>query len=292
MAAFGALLVYGAMNYALDAVVLYLGARLGGERVSRRLAFAALVGMVYALVPTAYNGGLVGHGLCAFLMIGAAYGFDRPFATLRRLVFLVAAAVLLGGVAFGAIAVMGVAMPTASHPMPFAGVGAAVGAVVVVERLVAAWRLRVGAGRGIELEVEIAGARTRLRGFVDTGNQLRDPLGRAPVVVAEAAPLAALLPLSVRAQYLREAAAGVAVDRLADLCPEWSARLCVVPYRTVGAEGLLTAVRPDGIWALIDGSRVAVHAIVALAPKPLGYGGANALVPPSLVPAYPSRIGA
>lgn len=292
MAAFGAVGLYGAMNFALDAIVLYMGGRLGGERVSRRLAWGALLGMAYALVPAAYDGGPLGHLLCAFLMIGAVYGYAGARRTLRRLGFLLAAAVLTGGVALAAVAAIGLAMPTAAHPMPMAGVAAAVGAVAVVERLSAAWRLRHGAGSGLDLEVELAGEHVRLRGFVDTGNRLRDPVGLAPVVVAEAAELAALMPLGVRSRYLREAAAAWTPDRLADLCPQWAPRLLLVPYATVGARGLLTAVRPDAMWALVDGGRVAVRAVVALAPSPLRCGGASAIVPASLVPAQSSQIGA
>lgn len=290
--AIGALAAYGGTNFALDCALLFLAARLGGERVGARLVRAAVLGTLYALLPAAWDGGPTGHVLCAFAMVLVAWGFDRPGVVVRRLGILAAAAVMVGGAALGAMAAAGLALPSAAHPAPFAGLAAAAGAVVLGERLTAAWRLCRTPGDGVVLEVEVDGAHARLTGFVDTGNRLRDPLGRAPVVVAEAAPLALLLPVAARAAYLREAAAGLLPDRLASLCPAWADRLAVVPYRAVGGTGLLTAIRPDALWAVVDGARVPVRGLVALSPRPMGWSGADALVPPDLVPAHPSRIGA
>ncbi len=290
--AFGALAAYAGTNFALDCAVLFLAARLGRERVGRPLLAAALVGTLYAVVPAAWDGGLGGHVLCAFAMVLVAWGADRPLAVVRRLTYVAGAAVLIGGVALGATAAAGLGGPSAAHPAPFAGLMAAAGVVVVAERLAAAWRLARAPRAGLVLEVEVDGALARLSGFVDTGNRLRDPLGRGPVVVAEAAPLAHLLPKAVRAAYLREAAAGLMPDRLATLCPAWAGRLSVVPYRAVGSAGVLTALRPDALWALVDGGRIPVRGLIALAPGPVGLSGADALVPPELVPAHPSRIGA
>jgi stage II sporulation protein GA (sporulation sigma-E factor processing peptidase) len=290
--AIGAVAAYGGTNFALDCALLFMAARLGGERIGSRLLRAALVGTLYAFLPGAWNGGLGGLLLCGFAMVLVAWGFARPPVVLRRLALLLAAAVLLGGAVLGAAAVAGLDLPSAAHPAPFAGLAAAAGAVVVVERLTVAWRLGRSGRAGLMLEVEVDGAHARLRGFVDTGNRLRDPLGRAPVVVAEAAPLALLLPAPARAAYLREAAAGLMPDRLASLCPAWAHRLTVVPYRAVGGAGVLTAIRPDALWAVVDGGRIAVRGLVALAPEPIGWSGADALVPPELVPAKPSMIGA
>lgn len=290
--AIGALAAYGGTNFALDLAVLFVAARLGGERAGWRLARAAVVGSLYGMVPRAWDGGLAGLLLCGFVMALSAWGFGRPAVVLRRVALLVAAAVLLGGAVLGAATAAGLPLPSAVHPAPFAGLAAAAGAVVVVERATAAWRLgRAGAG-GLVLDVEVEGAHARLRGFVDTGNRLRDPFGRTPVVVAEAAPLALLLPAPARAQYLREAAAGLLPDRLASLCPTWADRLAVVPYSALGGAGVLTAIRPDALWAVVDGGRIPVRGLVALAPRPMGWPGADALVPPELVPAKPSRIGA
>jgi sigma-E processing peptidase SpoIIGA len=292
VADFGAWALYAAENLALDGAVLYVAARAGGERAGARLAVGAAVGCLYACLPGPLQGGVGGRLACAFAMILAAHGRAHPLRLVRRWLVFMACAVLVGGGALGALALLGVGSAAAAHPLPAAGFMAGAGAVMACERLTALWRLGALGGGMVDLEVEIGGARAHLRGLVDTGNRLRDPLGREPVVVAEAAPLAALLPPAARAAYLREAAAGLLPDRLAHLHPAWAGRLRAVPYRAVGAGGVLTAVRPDALWACVDGGRVPVRGLVALAPGPLGHRGADALVPPELLPAHPSRIGA
>jgi stage II sporulation protein GA (sporulation sigma-E factor processing peptidase) len=291
VATVGALALYGANNLALDATALYVAARLGGERATWRLFAAAVVGGLYALWPAAVDGGAVGRGLCALAMVVIAHGPAHPLRVAGRLGYLLAAAALVGGGAVAALAVIGRGTPAAAGAMPLGGLAAAAAALLTVGRWTRARRRRVPSG-GLDLEVEMGGRRVRLRGWVDTGNRLREPVGRMPVVVAEAAPLAALVPVEARAAYLREAAAGLMPDRLASLCPAWAERLRAVPYRAVGAQGVLAAIRPDGVWALVDGRRIAVRAVVALAPRPFGWADAQALVPADLLSAHPTQVGA
>jgi len=287
-----ALAVYLAMNVVMDGAVLYVAARLGGEAISLRLAAAALAGTAYAAVPPAWSGGVVGHLLCAFVMIGLAYGFASPRRTATRFFLLLVAALLVGGAGLAGVAALGMGAPSAARPLPFVGLVAGCLAVVAAERLAAHWRLRAYGGGDLDLDVEVAGAHVRLRGLVDTGNRLRDPVGLMPVVVAEALPLAGLWPPALRGAFAREVAAGLGADRLAELNPAWATRLCVVPYHSVGGAGLLTAVRPDALRAWIGGRPVTVSGVVAISPRPLGVRRADAIVPPALVPAISSPIGA
>lgn len=287
----GALAAYAGMNFALDAGVFLVAGRVAGERLDGRIGAAAAVGVAYALVPRAWNGGLAGVALSALVMVLIAWGTAPPRRVARRLAAVGTVAVLLGGTVLGVATALGLTAPSRSHPVAWAGLVALAAASLMVTRVTAAWRLgRVGAA-ALDLEVEMGERRVRLHGFVDTGNRLREPLARAPVIVAEAVPLAGLLPIAARPAYLSETAAGLDAERLAAICPNWSHRLAVVPYRAVGASGLLTAIRPDGLWLVVDGGRVAVRALIALSPRPMAWSGADALVPPDLVPEA-SRIGA
>lgn len=122
---------------------------------------------------------------------------------------------------------------------------------------------RHGGGGLVRLEVSLDGGTARLTALVDTGHTLADPGDNRPVVVADAAALAGLLPpWADPADPIRSVegchAAGLRQARL-------------IPYRAVGVEcGMLLALRTRGVKA--DG-RPLGRLLVALSPTPLDDGG-------------------
>ena len=100
--------------------------------------------------------------------------------------------------------------------------------------------------------LEFAGSKAPLCIFLDTGNQLRDPVSGLPVMVVEYEQVADLLPLPLRQEY------ETAVDRREELPvlfrrlysrygdAPWFRRLTLLSFRSVGRQqGLLLGFRPD-----------------------------------------------
>ncbi|GAB1476795.1 sigma-E processing peptidase SpoIIGA [Bacillota bacterium] len=113
---------------------------------------------------------------------------------------------------------------------------------------------RVKQGRKeASLCVKIDGKAVILKGFIDTGNFLRDPLSGRPVCIA---------------------AAGVLEDFMTD-----EMQYCIVPYRSVdNVEGILHGIRLDHAELMIKGSKTrAVDIVLAIskARRPLGRKGEN-----------------
>ncbi len=114
--------------------------------------------------------------------------------------------------------------------------------------------------------------------FLDTGNQLADPLTGLPVIVAEKAALWGVLEentiwAATNLQALLDAKA-------------WHDRLHVIPYRSVGTEeGMLVGFRPDEIWVhSADGMHRCGQAVVAVYGSTLSTGGGyQAIAPPALM---------
>ncbi len=92
----------------------------------------------------------------------------------------------------------------------------------------------------------------------DTGNTLCDPVTGLHVLIAERRALAPLFPDGLPPP---ETDAATALRALAPW-PELQRRCRLVPYRAVGAEGLLLCLRPDGLW--LDGREEAL--LVGLSP--------------------------
>lgn len=79
-----------------------------------------------------------------------------------------------------------------------------------------------------------------LAGLVDTGNQLRDPISRLPVVIVSFEKMGQVLPEQIKDLVDREDVFNLNLDE------KWQQKLRVVPYKVVGrSQNILIAFKPD-----------------------------------------------
>ena len=125
--------------------------------------------------------------------------------------------------------------------------------------------------------VELEGRRVELRGMVDSGNLLRDPMGGRAVVCADGETLAGILSPALRAVM------GGASPQGAGLSPKDARRVRFIPAGTATGGGLLYGFLPDRIVLTKEGDTHGreVDAVVAVTPIPTQ--GVEALVPPELI---------
>lgn len=84
------------------------------------------------------------------------------------------------------------------------------------------------------------------RGFLDTGNMLRDPLTETPVLIAEYQWLRQYLPVDLHTILDSAAEEVYLLDLVTDSI--WSGRLRLIPFSSVGRQnGLLLGIRADEI---------------------------------------------
>lgn len=85
-----------------------------------------------------------------------------------------------------------------------------------------------------------------LRGMVDTGNFLQDPLTGKPVLIITAEGAKLLFPSELVDEAVRKEKASVILDHLMNT--GYANRIRVIPYRSIGEErGFLIGIRPDRI---------------------------------------------
>ena len=125
--------------------------------------------------------------------------------------------------------------------------------------------------------VELDGKEVNLRGMVDSGNLLRDPIGGRVVICAEDAAISPILSPSVR-----RVMGGASPHRTA-LSPSESKRMRVIPTATATGSGLLYGFIPDrvSLTGEGDGHLREVDAVVAVTQIPTE--GVEALVPSELI---------
>lgn len=105
--------------------------------------------------------------------------------------------------------------------------------------------IKIQSDQLIDLEVFIFDKSVRLRGLVDSGNQLYDPLTRRPVMIVSLEKMTNLLPKEIIPIFNN-------VNQLwnesNEVPNEWVNRLSVVPYRVVGKDHqLIVTFRPDKV---------------------------------------------
>lgn len=125
------------------------------------------------------------------------------------------------------------------------------------------------------LLIKAGGNQIRIKAFLDTGNQLKDPMTRHPVVVAEYAALKPLLPEEVRNCFEKEGEPDVwgflgSLDE-----KRYASRFTAVPFQSLGnVNGLMLGFRPDEVFIERQGKQVRVgKVVIAVYPKKIDPGG-------------------
>ena len=149
---------------------------------------------------------------------------------------------------------------------------ASYGALCLYDRFT---RKKAPLGRDYRLLVTCGGQTAAVRALYDSGNSLTEPFSGSPVAVVRRAALESVLPVEVRealspAAFASDAAGGGAAIR---------SRLRLVPFRSVGGDGLLPAFRPERLTVVAENgtNRDATGAYVAVCEE-LGRGDCDALV--------------
>lgn len=138
------------------------------------------------------------------------------------------------------------------------------------------------------VKISWGGKEKELTAMIDTGNRLRDPFGRRPVIVADFRGLKDVLPPEVY-QSLADSALQPwdVLERLPD--PALALFFTVLPFRSVGGgDDILLGFRPDDVSVISEGRCRSLGTEVVLGLYRRGFGPAaeySALLPPDLVKA-------
>lgn len=102
-----------------------------------------------------------------------------------------------------------------------------------------------------DVEISIGGKSVTMKGMVDTGNFLTEPISGKPVMIVSAVAAKRFLP----DEFVEEAASERKTLHLSDalMSSSYASRIRLVPFRSIGEEkGYLIGIRPDGI-------RIGIH---------------------------------
>lgn len=264
------------LNLMIDYLLLLTAARLAGAPLQRgRMLCSACLGALYAVAVFLPGGAVLGRPLGRILSgvtmnLLAFWKLQRRWRIVCLSLLLSAALagiVLAAGLAVGSAATVAGKLYYAQISWPML-LGTACGMYLLLQMLFQQGA-RHGGGELMKVAVKIQGKETDLLALHDTGNTLRDPINGQPVLVIEQEALrdiwdmktAEILyqPLQPEEKIARLHHAGLGLG------------FTLLPFRSVGASGLLLAVRSDSVRV---GRMTYRHAWVALSERSVSDGGA------------------
>lgn len=250
------------LNLCIDGLILWLTAAIRRQRTPFwRIAAAAVIGATYAVwhlwqpLTLIYTFG--GKLLVSILMVTMAMGFRAPLAFIRNLGTFYLISFVTGGGMFALHYLLGAGLEAGGGVLlsVTSGWGSPVSWVFVLVAFPLVWLYTRVSFRSLQdrqvvhqyltaVAITVEGVRLECIGLVDTGNQLRDPISRTPVMMVELGRLTKVLPVEMvqMAQNRDWNALGKG------LSPDWLTRVRLIPYRgAAGDGGMMLAFKPDRV---------------------------------------------
>lgn len=243
-------------NLIIDYVLLIVTARISGIRVGRwRVLIAAAGGGLYGVAASIWGSGFLDHPLMKLaagtVLVLAVFGSSGRLLRVL-LVFFGVSAAFAGAV----IAAAGGASGEVSLSLLFFSFLLSCGLFTFAFRTIG--RRRVS-DEIVDVEISLSGRTVRASALVDTGNALRDPLTGCGVTVCSLEAVSPLFDARVRGIISTRLDAPRTLSLLGEA---GIYSFFLVPYSSVGGEGLMLAFRPERV--LVGGKEV--KCAVAIAP--------------------------
>jgi len=135
----------------------------------------------------------------------------------------------------------------------------------------------------LAITIFMEGQRVTVRGLIDTGSSLCDPVTGEPVVVVEHSALKDLLPVPMKDTGACTGNAISLIESMMDT--SWSDRLRLIPFQSLGSDrGILLGIKPDRVEYTWDSRMLKVEKVViGVHGKRLDAGDEyNAIINPAL----------
>lgn len=262
------------MNLLIDAILLVATAWMRKQRmVIWRISLSAIVGALYVVMMFLPELSFLFTFLVKFLfsvvMLWIAFGFGSLQNYLRNM----GAFYIINFVAAGGI--LGVHYLLQNSGQVWSGIwysasgglgfSLKIGTLftLILFFVVLIWfKVVIGSRRNVErvasflaeVEVRIGETKIGCMGLIDTGNQLRDPLSRLPVMIMEASLWQEFLPDSWKGKLNAEHADNLIMEWMEEDSFIWRDRLRLVPYRGINkSTQFMIALKPDEASVTLEG---------------------------------------
>lgn len=251
------------LNLLVDAMLLWLTAIILKRRIKLWKVFiGALIGsllIILSLTPlSSYAGSPFVKLGFSIIMVYSVFGFKRMKYFISNLLTFYFITFLTGGILIGTHYFIHFDLQLENNVLlaSVRGFGDPISWLFILFGIPIAWyfsKRRIEAfeitniqyDQLVDVEMEINGVFIHLKGLVDSGNQLYDPLSNQPVMVASIQKCANQLPKEI---FEISEDSNLFIKGDIHLSSEWSERIRFIPAKVVGKKNqLLLAFKPDHI---------------------------------------------
>ncbi|MTH52646.1 sigma-E processing peptidase SpoIIGA [Bacillus mangrovi] len=250
------------LNFLFDTMLLLLtAAMMKRKKVWYRILLGGFIGsalVLFLFTPLSpFFSHPAGKFLISILMVWTAFGFIRFKYFLQNLLMFYFATFAIGGGIIGVHYFLqqdsylaGGVLITQST-----GFGDPVSWLFAAAGFPLLWLFSSGRGKDIQVKklqyeeivyvtAYLGETVLEMRGLVDSGNQLYDPLTKTPVMIADTEKMKDHLPKAL----CDKVSSGKILEDTPDLDHEWQLRMRIVPYRGVGQQNqFMLALKPDAL---------------------------------------------
>lgn len=259
------------VNFAMDFISLSVSANLGARPKNPvKICIAASLGAVYAIFATVSTLGAyinfflaiaVGAAMCAI-----CFGYIGLIPFVRQYAIFWCCSALLGGIMTALLSFgKGNASPTGTLTIVVASVG-------ILIFMIKAICCRAGC-KSIRIKVSLQGKTTTFDALCDSGNMLRDPFSKAPVILASHEILSPLMPKETIMAMLD----GCDAAFMGEL------KLRLIPQKSESGSRLLYAFFPDSVIVSTENKRAEKKCLIAVSPHNSTYFAGFAATAPSIL---------
>jgi stage II sporulation protein GA (sporulation sigma-E factor processing peptidase) len=250
-----------------------------------RIFTGGLIGSLIILLSFSSLGSLAGNPFVklffSFVMILVTFGFKRFRYFFRALLFLYLATFLTGGTLIGAHYFIQFDTQLSSNLFlaSVKGFGDPISWLFVMIGFPLAWYLsksgveklevaKIQYDQLVDVTFSILDINHSIKGLVDSGNQLYDPITKAPVMIISIQKIKESLPLEI-IQMVEEPDAFIFGSK--EIPNNWESKVKIIPCRVVGKEHqLIIAFKPTSLEIETkDGKHEIKKALISLTLQPL-----------------------
>ncbi len=273
-----------ALNFFCDFFLLWTAGRLLRRNISLpRVLLASVCGALYGLTPIIPSLLWMAHPFCmiviSLLLLRIAYRWDAPksFLTLAGVFYLTAFAMAGAALAGSRLLeqngiVLGPQQTLQAGSLLFALFIAAILGRKGWRVLRKKWQKE---DFNFNITIKVGSRQCHMKGLIDTGNDLREPISGLPVLVADYRSIKALLPEYLRRSF--EQHGNVSPERVlhdlstANTHDGWLRRMRLIPFASIGNKnGLLLGFKPDMLLCEGVEKKQTNQVMVCISPDPLG----------------------
>lgn len=260
------------MNYAILFTTGYILKR---KIKHIRLILSSVIGGIYAIV--SYSNILVIYSnffmkvILSVVMIYVAFKPKNIRTLLKDLTVFYLTSFVFGGTAFGLLYLirpqdifMKNGMLYGTYPIKIAILGGTVGFTIIVVSFKIVKKKISKLDMYCEIKITLSNKTKRIKAMIDTGNMLKDPITRMPVIVVEKDVLYDLIPNKIL-DNLEKIMGGDLENEFYDnqIFVEYISKLRVIPFSSLGKQnGMLIGIKAEKIEIYIDENNEEINDVI------------------------------